>query len=723
MRRTSLVSLLVAATATGLLSISCGAGSAGRVVRPDEKKAADVLGGNGSCSSVGEEPQLLTLDWQDTLREDLETAMAKHVVVVHYGCDGVKVLRDCEVAGEYDFAGFSRAQTEAKLADEDQLKVNLPVGAATFGAEIQRGSTIDITYVAVGQQSTTVHGVPRSKLKGSCEAATHTVRSANIGAFAVATGTRGQANAAVALLGRSASGSSSSEQKIQRVNGALAACNAASEAAKGPTENCRALIQLLLSPISDGGSFASATQKGGEEEHKDWSTRPIKNPCADGFVLDKNNVCARKDKATAFMCDAAKLDECKAQCDKGDGRSCFNGAANQLDSKLAPNMKYEDRKTAAFAFLQKSCDAGYAAGCGQLAYAYDWGYGVKTDDAKAESLFTKACNMGDALSCRLLANNFRSGNNGFKKDEAQAFALYSRACQLGHNDSCTEAAKQLEEGVGTPKDLDAAGAMLQKSCDAGNSWNCGRAADLKRKRTALAKEGEEVKLKDLHTRWRNGPIDALCEQGLRLDAKNVCAKPSASTTFLCEVSAFDECKAQCDKGDGRSCYQAAANRLGKWNATSRSGAEDALAFLEKSCAAGFAMGCGELGYAQLYAYGTVKRADKAEASLKKACSAGDWLSCKEMGRVYQNGNEGFKKSAATAVGYFKSACEAGNGDSCTTAADILLRGDGLPKDEKGALKILDKSCSDGYSWSCSRAKTVRSEKSEKPLPRKKSKKK
>jgi TPR repeat protein len=713
------------AAATALLAVACGAGSAGKLARPDEHKASDVLGKNGNCSAVGEEPQLLTLDWEDTLRSELETAMAKHIVVVHYGCDGVKVLRDCEVPGEYEFAGFSKAQTEARLDDEDQLKVNLPMGAASFNAEVQRGSTIDLTYVAVGQQSTTVHGVPRSKLKGTCDGATHTVRSANIGAFALATGTKGAANAAAALLGKTAAAESSSTQKIKRVNGALDACNAASESAKAPTDSCRALVQLLLSPISDGAAYASASANkkgGGDDEHKDWSTKPIKNPCQEGFVLDKNGMCARPEKAAAYLCDVAKIDECKTQCDKGEGKSCFNAAANQLDSKLNPNAKYEERKTAAFGFLEKSCNAGYAPGCGQLAYAYDYGYGVKTDDAKAESLFHKACSMGDALSCRLLASNFRNGSNGFKKDESQAFELFSRACQLGNNDSCTEAARQLEEGVGTTKDLDAAGTLLQKSCDAGNDWNCSKAAELKRKRTALAKAGEQVKLKDLHTRWRSGPIDAVCEQGLRLNDKNVCAKPDASSTFLCEVSALDECKAQCDKGDGRSCYQAAANRLGKWNAASRSGNEDALAFLEKGCAASSAMSCGELGYAQLYGYGAVRNADKAEASFRKACTGGDWLSCKELGRLYQNGNDGFKKTPATALEFHKKACDLGNGDSCTAAADMLLKGDGLPKDEKTALQILDKSCSDGFSWSCSRAKSVRADK-EKPVKKPPAKKK
>lgn len=718
MRRPTFFPLVLTAVAAGLLSISCGAGSAAKVVRPDDKKASDVLGGNAACGVSGEEPQLLTLDWEDTLRIDLETAMSKHIAVIRFGCDGLKVLRDCEVPGEYEFAGFSQAKTEAKLTDADSVKANLPLGAVSLGAEVSRGSTIDIAYYAVGQQTTTVHGVPRSKLKGTCEGATHTVRSANLGAFALMTGTKGEVNAAVSYLKAGVETKSSSEKGIKRTNGTLESCSAASDSAKAPTEKCRALVQLLLSPINDGAGFTSASKKGGEEEHKDWSTRPIKNSCAEGFVLEKSNVCVKPDKAAAYLCDAAKFDECKAQCDKGDGRSCFNGAANQLDSKLTPGMKYDERKTAAFGFLEKSCTNGYAPGCGQLAYAYDYGYGVKSDDAKAETLFNKACSMGDALSCKLLGGNFRSGSNGFKKDEAQGFTLLSRACQLGNNDSCSDSAKMLEEGTGVAKDLDAAGALLQKSCDAGNDWNCSRAAELKRKRTALAKAGEEVKLKEIHKSWRPGPIDGICEQGLRLNDKNVCTKPDASAAYLCEVSNFDECKAQCEKGEGRSCYQAAANRLGKWNSGSRSGNEDAYGFLEKSCAAGFAMGCGELGYAQLNAYGAAKNPDKADASLKKACAASDWLSCKELGQQYQNGRDGFKKSATMALDFYKKGCDLGNGDLCTAAADVLVKGDGIPKDDKAALKILDKSCSDGNSYACSKAKSVREAAKPKPPPAK-----
>lgn len=42
-----------------------------------------------------------------------------------------------------------------------------------------------------------MHDVPAAKLKGTCDGATHTVRTANVGAFARTTGTQGEVNAAV----------------------------------------------------------------------------------------------------------------------------------------------------------------------------------------------------------------------------------------------------------------------------------------------------------------------------------------------------------------------------------------------------------------------------------------------------------------------------------------------------------------------------------------------
>src|SRR5262245_38268882 len=96
------------ATTLAVFSLSCclvgacaGAKGAGSAVRPNDPTAADVLG-KAKCGGVADEPQLLTLDWEDSQRIELERAMAKHVAVVHFDCGGLKVLHDCEVDGSYE---------------------------------------------------------------------------------------------------------------------------------------------------------------------------------------------------------------------------------------------------------------------------------------------------------------------------------------------------------------------------------------------------------------------------------------------------------------------------------------------------------------------------------------------------------------------------------------------------------------------------------------------
>ena len=272
----------------GLGVAACGPGSAAKAVRPADPTATDALGKNTSCKGLSDEPQLLTLDWDDTLRIDLEQGMKKGVVVVKYDCDGFKVLRDCDLQGTYEFAGFSQAKTIAKIDDQDQLEANLPIGAAKMSGEIKRGSTIDLVYIAVGQQSTTVHDVPATRLAGKCEGATHTVRSANVGAFAVTTGTKGQVNAAVEVLSRGASGSSTSAKSLERENGELAACDGASDSSPEPTAKCKALVQLLLSPI---GGKASDTEEASDPKSKDKTkgpaiqADPIKERLPDGLPV------------------------------------------------------------------------------------------------------------------------------------------------------------------------------------------------------------------------------------------------------------------------------------------------------------------------------------------------------------------------------------------------------------------------------------------------------
>lgn len=700
------------ASAVFLLGIgvaACGAGTAGKAVRPSDPTANDALGKNASCKGLSDEPQLLTLDWDDTLRIDLETGMKKGVVAVKYDCDGFKVLRDCDVPGSYEYAGFSPAKTTAKIEDQDQLEANLPVGAAKMSGEIKRGSTIDIVYVAVGQQSTTVHDVPATKLSGKCEGATHTVRSANIGAFAVTTGTKGQVNAAVEVLSRGASGSSSSSRSLERTNGELSACDSASDSSSEPTAKCKALVQLLLSPINGKAAASTDEPADPKDKTKGITADPIKEGCPTGFVADKTGLCMKKDGAAAPLCAVDNFDDCKAECDKGNGLSCYNAGANRMTAKYNPNANTPPHGglIESFGYFDKACKLNIPGGCGHQGMLIVLGYGAAKDQAKGDALLTKACSAGDAWSCRFQAVWYDLGINGYKRDQARAFTLQKRACAFGDQHACLMAARALTDGVGTTKDLDAAVKLLAKACDAGDQAVCDRANQMKGTLASKPGSGETVK-NAARTKFGMDPIDNPCAQGLRVGTDGTCVKLDAGAKFVCDPSAFDECKRLCDSGDGKSCFNAAANREGKWNAASTKQAEEAYPFLEKSCSAGYAVGCGEMGNALQLGKGVTADLPKAASTYDKACTAGDQPSCKYLATTYLCATatcNGVKKNATKGIAYYKKGCDLGDVSACNEGGDALTNGtSGAKKSPKQAATMFDKACKLGDSSACDKAK-------------------
>lgn len=698
----NLSTTLFVLTGLSLTVSACGAGAGGNAVRPDDPTAGGALGKGGAgtaCSDVADEPQLLTLDWEDTARIELERAMATQVAVVHYDCKGFKVLRDCSVKGDYQYAGVSPAKTVAKLKDRDQLQANLPLGAATLSSEMNRGSTIDIVYLAVGQQSTTIHDVPVAKLVGKCEGATHTVRTANLGAFALTTGTDGSVNAAASLFGKGASGSSSSSKSVEKVNGELDACNSASDTSKEPTSKCKALVQLLLSPVVKSGEAPKAAPPSSGEKDKEQSVAIAKNTCPSGFRLDANNICSKPGQGGAFACDPRNFDECKTNCGKGDGRSCYNAATNRLDYKLNAGKASKERYADAYPFLEKSCAANNGPGCTQLGYATRWGYGIQENPEKSITLYEKACQIGDAPACYYLGNNRKGGYSGFTKDVEMARKNFERACSLGDSWSCNYASQMMVEGVGGPKDVEGAAKMLQRAC--GQDENiCKKGMAIANTEAGLSGTGDKVTLKESPKSLE--AIVTPCKSEFRVDDKTMtCVKPAEASSFMCEVSNLDECKAQCEKGNGRSCWNAAANRKGKWNPdASAHGKEQAFPFLEKGCNAGYAAACTQFGYALHYGNGTTANKERARTIYEKSCGMSEPSACETIGRNYAGGYDGYTKDGAKAVDFYEKACNLSDWDSCKRGARIAADGKDTKKDVARATKLYDKACTGGDKGGC-----------------------
>ncbi len=72
------------------------------------------------------------------------------VAVVKYDCDGLTLLRDCQVPGSYGFLAMGRKKEAVKLNDADETRTTLPLGGlkmiASFKAEIETGLAVGIVH-------------------------------------------------------------------------------------------------------------------------------------------------------------------------------------------------------------------------------------------------------------------------------------------------------------------------------------------------------------------------------------------------------------------------------------------------------------------------------------------------------------------------------------------------------------------------------------------------
>jgi TPR repeat protein len=66
---------------------------------------------------------------------------------------------------------------------------------------------------------------------------------------------------------------------------------------------------------------------------------------------------------------------------------------------------------------------------------YDEGMALKQDYSQAATLYSKACNEGDAEGCSDIGNLYRFGV-GVAKDSAKAKELLKRSCDEGSQRGC-----------------------------------------------------------------------------------------------------------------------------------------------------------------------------------------------------------------------------------------------------------------------------------------------
>ncbi len=462
MRNTTLGSTAVIVWA--LLGAGCGAGAAAEAIRPADPTAGAALG-EGTCHEVeataAAEP--LVVDWKPEQRGDLEEAMHDGVAVVAYSCKGIKLLKECKLDGNYGYLGMTRREQVVRLSNSDELRANLPsmggILAAKIGGEMERGATLDIAMVMVGKKRTTWAAATKDDLKGTCEGATHFIRSAMVGAFAMDTGTKAKARVTGEMFGVGAAAGSASEKSVKNKEGDLDDCQkAAPDSAKAPPQ-CGAAVRLVLSPI---GAGAKAGEKAGEAPAKpvDPAAPPAEVACPKGLVLAEGKCTAPK-ADLAFQCRQGDAAECTAQCDKGHLGSC--GA---LGVMLATGRGAGRDFAKAAPALKKACDGSEAAACTWLGVLTADGSGVAKDAAGAGALFDKGCSGGDASGCT------RAGKALLASDAVKGAALLEKGCSGGDDAGCAAVAPLYAQGRGVTKDGAKAAGFYKRACDGSDAASC-----------------------------------------------------------------------------------------------------------------------------------------------------------------------------------------------------------------------------------------------------------
>ncbi|HEY5926503.1 MAG TPA: tetratricopeptide repeat protein [Kofleriaceae bacterium] len=478
------------------LLAACPAGKAAQTVQPQQPTVGDAdptmkSGGGGgggvAMCKTADRADLMVVDWTPEMRGDIEVAMKEGLALVAYDCASVKLVPACALGGEYGYIGTTRREKKIEMNSKDEVAANLPVGGLSWlsdlGGKFGRESSLVAQLVMVGKRSSAKKSAERSELSGDCGGATHFVRATTVGAFVVATGSKADLAASAKILGKGASGSSSSATKIEAQDGDLESCTKSTTDGKAPPDQCGAVVRVELEPI------------GGESAQDEIPTAS----CPPGLFMADG---ACRGPEAPHQCKGESAD-CEKQCSAGHGGSC---ALLALMYREGTSVKKDWAKAAKLA--QQACDKDVPAGCRIAGAAKLGGQGVNKDKAGAIALFDKACQAGDGKACVELG----AAMLGEKKLAGGAQYAFRRACYGGGEfDGCAWLGTLYVEGKGGMTVSPKIGVkFFEKGCKEGSARACVSLADLYTK-GAKGVDKDPAKAKDLYAKACNAGDEKACK--------------------------------------------------------------------------------------------------------------------------------------------------------------------------------------------------------------------
>ena len=85
----------------------------------------------------------------------------------------MRILATCSVVGKVVYSPFrNQKHDQVRIKDADDLYANLPVGAASLEAKLERAGELDVDMMLVGRYEVDRSSLVLTKLDGDCEGAT-----------------------------------------------------------------------------------------------------------------------------------------------------------------------------------------------------------------------------------------------------------------------------------------------------------------------------------------------------------------------------------------------------------------------------------------------------------------------------------------------------------------------------------------------------------------------
>lgn len=630
----------------------------------------------------------LVIDWQSDQRGNLGIAMTNGIAVLAYANGEMKVLDQCRIEGSYKLNEFSIKEDVVQYKTSDEIKANLPLGGALLAAKLEgdlaHGASVDVALVMVGKRSTTLAVARPVDVQGppdACKGATHFVRGAYMGAFAMELGASTSGLAAADIFAGHASWQSQAAQMVRHTDGSLKECEAAHATNDGKLDdNCAAVLKLELGRVADPGAAipnAKLADVGAAA-------------CPEGFVRSAGS-CVSARSAASHECRQGDWADCDAQCKAANAESCAT-LAYMYHYDTSGKRDFER----AAALYRKGCEGGSQTACAGVGMLYLRGTTVTRDFAQAAKLFDAACQSGSGRACNNLGFMEDRGL-GMPRDIKKGAELEERGCDAGYPLACNNVGWSYRQGQGVQRDLARAEVLFKRGCDGNEPAGCRNLGDLYLDHKVQAPDpgrGESLLAKACDL-GNGGACDDLANRYAKGDgtAKN----DDAARARFADAARYYQI--ECDEGDGGSC-DSLAGFYGDGKGVDKD-VNKALGLLERAEATDNPDAYADEGKAYAYGWwGLDKDPKKAEALLTKGCDAGSGSACDSLATIEDSADRREDDDAdddqvdKKVTALYQKACDTKYADGCNHLAERYHLGKGVDKDDKRWADLYTQSCTE-----------------------------